>query len=50
MTSLGSMLLTKWVVLVAEIVVSSLFEQFIGKDIVFWFIIEYSSLRDFGPY
>jgi hypothetical protein len=54
MTSLGSMLLRKWVVLVDEVVVSSLFEQFIGlgyqgKDIVFQFIIEYSSLRDFGP-
>jgi len=50
------MLLRKWVVLVDEVVVSSLFEQFIGlayqgKDIgiVFRFIIEYSSLRDFGP-
>jgi hypothetical protein len=20
-----------------------------GKDIVFWFIIEYTNLRDFGP-
>jgi hypothetical protein len=54
MTSLSSMLLRKWVVLVDEVVVSSLFEQFIGlafvgKDIVFRFIIEYSSLRDFGP-
>jgi hypothetical protein len=23
---------------------------FVGKDIVFRFIIEHSSLRDFGPY
>jgi hypothetical protein len=28
---------------------SSRNELFVGKDIVFRFIIEYSNLRDFGP-
>jgi hypothetical protein len=26
------------------------FSLFVGKDIVFRFIIEYSSFRDFGPW
>jgi hypothetical protein len=38
----GTLCFTKKIVWVAL--------DFIGKDIVFRFIIEYSSLRDFGPY